>query len=69
MTLPAGLRATALSIGHISPGAPVHLAIRPERIQAWREAHPEAPGAGTTVAEVFKLGARIFGGLLGGERR
>ncbi|PYO52864.1 MAG: hypothetical protein DMD83_24970 [Candidatus Rokuibacteriota bacterium] len=38
-------------------------------MRAWREAHPEAPGAGTTVAEAFKLGARIFGGLLGGERR
>ena len=32
VTLPTGLRATALSIGDISPGVPVHLAIRPERI-------------------------------------
>ncbi len=40
-----------------------------EHSRAWCEAHPEAPGAGTTVAEAFKLGARIFGELLGGERR
>jgi putative spermidine/putrescine transport system ATP-binding protein len=32
VTLPTGLRATALSIGDIRPGAPVHLAVRPERI-------------------------------------
>jgi putative spermidine/putrescine transport system ATP-binding protein len=32
VTLPTGLRATALSVGDISPGAPVHIAIRPERI-------------------------------------
>ena len=40
-----------------------------EHMRAWREANPEVAGAGTTVAEAFKLGARIFGGLLGGERR
>jgi hypothetical protein len=32
-------------------------------------ANPEIPGAGTTAAEAFKLGERIFGGLLGGEHR
>src|SRR6516164_5420707 len=32
VALPTGLRATALSIGDIRPGAPVHPAIRPERI-------------------------------------
>jgi putative spermidine/putrescine transport system ATP-binding protein len=32
VTLPTGLRATALSIGDIRPGTPVHLAVRPERI-------------------------------------
>ncbi|MGV7217851.1 ABC transporter ATP-binding protein [Bradyrhizobium sp. UFLA05-112] len=32
VALPTGLRATARSIGDIRPGAPVHLAIRPERI-------------------------------------
>jgi hypothetical protein len=28
-----------------------------------------AAGAGTTLAEAFKLGARLFGGLLTGGRR
>ncbi len=32
VALPTGLKATALAIGDISPGAPVHLTIRPERI-------------------------------------
>jgi putative spermidine/putrescine transport system ATP-binding protein len=32
VTLPTGLKATALVIGDISPGAAVHLTIRPERI-------------------------------------
>ena len=32
VALPTGLRATALSIGDISPGTAVHLAVRPERI-------------------------------------
>jgi putative spermidine/putrescine transport system ATP-binding protein len=32
VALPTGLRATALSIGDIRPGTPVHLAVRPERI-------------------------------------
>jgi putative spermidine/putrescine transport system ATP-binding protein len=32
VTLPTGLKATALAIGDIRPGAPVHLTIRPERI-------------------------------------
>ncbi|PYO38140.1 MAG: hypothetical protein DMD86_00915 [Candidatus Rokuibacteriota bacterium] len=38
-------------------------------MRTWREAHREAPGAGTTVAEAFKLADRIFGGLLGREQR
>jgi len=29
--------------------------------------NPEAEGAGATVLEAFKLGKRIFGGLLGGQ--
>ena len=37
-------------------------------MRAWRAANPEAAGAGTTVAEAFKLGKRIFGGLLEGAR-
>jgi putative spermidine/putrescine transport system ATP-binding protein len=32
VALPTGLRATALSVGDIRPGAAVHLAVRPERI-------------------------------------
>ena len=32
VALPKGLKATALAIGDISPGAPVHMTIRPERI-------------------------------------
>jgi hypothetical protein len=37
-------------------------------LKAWREANPEVPGAGMTIAEAFKLGDHIFGGLLRGER-
>ena len=32
VALPQGLKVAALAIGDISPGAPVHLTIRPERI-------------------------------------
>jgi putative spermidine/putrescine transport system ATP-binding protein len=32
VALPSGLKATALAVGDIAPGAAVHLAIRPERI-------------------------------------
>jgi putative spermidine/putrescine transport system ATP-binding protein len=32
VAMPTGLRATALAVGHISQGAPVHLTIRPEQI-------------------------------------
>jgi putative spermidine/putrescine transport system ATP-binding protein len=32
VALPTGLKATALAVGDICPGAPVHLTIRPERI-------------------------------------
>jgi putative spermidine/putrescine transport system ATP-binding protein len=32
VAMPKGLKATALAIGDINPGAPVHLTIRPERI-------------------------------------
>jgi putative spermidine/putrescine transport system ATP-binding protein len=32
IALPTGLKATALAVGDIAPGAPVHLTIRPERI-------------------------------------
>jgi len=35
-----------------------------EHLRAWWEANPEVPGAGATVVEGFKLGKRIFGGLL-----
>jgi hypothetical protein len=37
-------------------------------MRAWREANPEVAGAGTWVSEAFKLGARVFGGLLRRER-
>jgi hypothetical protein len=37
-----------------------------EHLKEWREANPEIPGAGATVFEGFKLGKRIFGGLLAG---
>ncbi|PYN46914.1 MAG: hypothetical protein DME00_17535 [Candidatus Rokuibacteriota bacterium] len=40
-----------------------------EHLRAWRAENPAADGAGTTLAEGFKLGARIFGGLLTGEPR
>jgi hypothetical protein len=35
-----------------------------EHLRAWRAANLEVAGAGATVAEGFKLGRRIFGGLL-----
>jgi hypothetical protein len=38
-----------------------------EHLRAWRDANPTTEGAGTTVAEGFKLGDRIFGGLLRGD--
>jgi hypothetical protein len=37
-------------------------------MRAWREANPAVTGAGTRVSEAFKLGERIFGGLLRGKR-
>jgi hypothetical protein len=40
-----------------------------EHLRAWREANRDAVGAGTTVGEAFKLGERIFGGLLNGAHR
>ena len=39
-----------------------------EHMRAWREANPTLVGAGTPVSEAFKLGERVFGGLLGGQR-
>ncbi|MBI2466596.1 MAG: hypothetical protein HYV62_02050 [Candidatus Rokubacteria bacterium] len=36
-------------------------------MRAWHDAHPDVPGAGATVGEAFKLGRRIFGGLLAGN--
>ncbi|PYN81235.1 MAG: hypothetical protein DMD96_10525 [Candidatus Rokuibacteriota bacterium] len=38
-----------------------------EDLRAWRAANPTAEGAGITLVEGFKLGRRIFGGLLTGE--
>jgi hypothetical protein len=37
-------------------------------MRAWREANPDAAGAATRVSEAFKLGERVFGGLLRRER-
>jgi hypothetical protein len=37
-----------------------------EHLRGWRAVNPDVPGAGATVAEAFKLGRRIFGGLLQG---
>jgi hypothetical protein len=33
-------------------------------MRAWREANPAVAGAGARVSEAFKLGERVFGGLL-----
>jgi len=33
-------------------------------MRAWWEATPPLEGAGTPVSEAFKLGERVFGGLL-----
>jgi hypothetical protein len=33
-------------------------------MRTWREVNPEVAGAGTRVSEAFKLGERVFGGLL-----
>jgi hypothetical protein len=35
-----------------------------DHLRAWQAAHPEATGAGATVAEAFKLGRHLFGNLL-----
>jgi len=35
-----------------------------EHLRGWREAHPDVLGAAATLAEAFKLGAKIFGELL-----
>ena len=37
-------------------------------MRAWREANHDGAGAGTRVSEAFKLGERVFGGLLKRER-
>jgi hypothetical protein len=36
-------------------------------MRAWSEANPTVEGAGTPVSEAFKLGERVFGGLLRSE--
>jgi hypothetical protein len=33
-------------------------------MRAWREANPAVAGAGTGVSEAFKIGERVFGGLV-----
>lgn len=33
-------------------------------MSSWRDANPDVAGAGMTIAEAFKLGDHIFGGLL-----
>jgi hypothetical protein len=38
-------------------------------MRAWWEADPTVEGAGTPVSEAFKLGERVFGGLLTGPKR
>jgi hypothetical protein len=38
-----------------------------EHLRAWRDANPAVEGAGATVAEAFKIGDWIFGGLLRGD--
>ena len=37
-------------------------------MRAWWEANPTLEGAGTRVSEAFKLGERVFGGLLTGQK-
>jgi hypothetical protein len=39
-----------------------------EHVKAWHRRHPDVGGAATSVAEAFKLGARLFGGLLAEPR-
>ena len=39
-----------------------------EPMRAWWEANPTMEGAGTPVPEAFKLGERVFGGLLRGQK-
>ncbi|MBI3028530.1 MAG: hypothetical protein HYY64_03360 [Candidatus Rokubacteria bacterium] len=33
-------------------------------MRSWWEAHPAIPGAAAVLEEAFRLGAKIFGGLL-----
>jgi hypothetical protein len=35
-----------------------------EHLREWHDRHPDSVGAGTPLAEAFKLGRRIFGDLL-----
>ncbi len=35
-----------------------------EHLRAWHDRHPDSAGSGTSLAEAFKLGRRIFGDLL-----
>jgi hypothetical protein len=35
-----------------------------EHLRAWHDGHRDAAGAGTPLAEAFRLGRRIFGDLL-----
>jgi hypothetical protein len=37
-------------------------------MRAWWEADPTMEGAGTSVSEAFKLGERVFGGLLKAQK-
>jgi hypothetical protein len=38
-------------------------------VREWRATNPDIPGAAATAVEAFKLGARIFGGLLRGTHQ
>jgi putative spermidine/putrescine transport system ATP-binding protein len=49
IALPTGLKATALAIGDMRPGAPVHLTIRPERIELSAAAGPSDNSFQATV--------------------
>jgi putative spermidine/putrescine transport system ATP-binding protein len=69
VALPSGLKATALAVGEIRPGAAVHLAVRPERIVLSEAAEPLGNSFPATVDGRIYLGdhQRLLARLANGQ--
>jgi putative spermidine/putrescine transport system ATP-binding protein len=69
VALPSGLKAIALAVGDIGPGAPVHLTVRPERIALSDDAEQSDNSVQATVEGRIYLGdhQRLLARLADGQ--